>query len=678
MNTKDLIPEADTITVRDIKALLRAHPEAIYHMHEPSPDLITYAAKNSVYPEDVLHKFRKKLGEDGWIYLVKENPSVISEIPNPSEKLQLLAVAGDPGVIKYIKKPTLKVQMAVLDSDPKSLIHLAKIDPAVIKLAVDRGLSKYLPHVIELTDAKTQLDAVKARPMSAYHIKNMKPMALKWLFNSDQVDVVVGVISNVPVETIEASKTEIIKFILRCIKNSSDIGHAYEYPHMKGFLYSSKQSLIKWLLARGIKWPELDVIAKSLKAMKPRELGENSMKYENLINEDLGNLAQLKVGSLINVLKQPAHMSRRYGSNIGDVGKRFYGYDIGSTSEIIDVGQIKKGMTSLRKAFKDNPNAGAFALYIGGHAVVFGTADSHSLAGSSRENKIAYDLTKYADIIERLYSAGPNDRQYRRLPTTTITTKQPPSYATDQRPRYYTGDIIETGRLSGLMDLIQSISNELKQPVTAKLVMSDDAAMQKRRQRQMTKDAILKGTKDLKIRLAIYKNTKRPTADNIEAFVRMSLNKQASVVQFANGTYRLAASAHNQLNVRDLLSGKPFDSEYQSVDPGSYDSINITYMFDPSNNQLMPIFAKWIDRGKDRTLYNKIEVVINERGYLKSQLGSSVLEKNIIIPKILTLYKAGQINKVDLLVSALEKLGLDWREIGIIRQSIDAAKQEKN
>lgn len=272
MRANDIINEADTVTVKNIKALLRDHPEAIFHLHDPSPALITYAAKNADYPEEILQKFKNKIGEDEWVFLIKEDPSMISEISNPSERLQLIAVREDPEAIGDIKKPTPRVQLAVLDSNPKSLRRVEKLDPTVIKLAIERGLSKYLPHVVDLTDAKTQLDAVKHNPKAVQYIKDTQPVVLKWLFNKNEVDVLVDAISNASLETIDGSKVEIIKFILRCIKNARDMDYPYDYPNMKSFLLSNKYSLIKWLIAKGVKWPELEVIANSLKALNAKAL----------------------------------------------------------------------------------------------------------------------------------------------------------------------------------------------------------------------------------------------------------------------------------------------------------------------------------------------------------------------------------------------------------------------
>ena len=125
------------------------------------------------------------------------------------------------------------------------------------------------------------------------------------------------------------------------------------------------------------------------------------MRTDEILNEDLGNLAQLGVGKMIDILKQPSH-TRRGSSHISGVGTKFYNSPISTTSEIRDVGVLKKGLSSLRKAFKDNDGAEAFAVYIGNRAVMFGVSDSYNLAGSSRDSKIAYDLTPWKDAIDAM------------------------------------------------------------------------------------------------------------------------------------------------------------------------------------------------------------------------------------------------------------------------------------
>ena len=393
------------------------------------------------------------------------------------------------------------------------------------------------------------------------------------------------------------------------------------------------------------------------------------MRIDDILNEDLGNLAQLGVGKLINVLKQPSSSGRR-GSHISDVGRKFYGHEIGSTSEIKDVGVLKKGMTSLRKAFKNNEGAAAFAVYIGGHPVMFGVTDAHNLGGSSRDNKVAYDLTRYQETIDRFYKG-----QYTKPSAATARTKEP--YYRDEKPRQYAGDLIDTGRLSSMLDLIQTISTETNQPVTAKLVMTDTDAMQKRRGRQLTKNEIAYGTKDLKTRLAIYKNSKKPTVNTIQEFIAMSLRKPGSKVRFAGTTYNLTATNYDKIDPIGLLKGATFNTSYSSADPGVYDSLTLTYKYDTETNQLLPISASWSDRRDQDNRYHRQEAVLDPRLYVIDALKTRNFEKNVIIPKLLELFKSNHYDRVESLMQALEQMGMDWLEFATIRKSIAAENAAK-
>lgn len=273
MKARDIINEADAVTVKNIKRLLTDHPEAIFHLHNPTDDMLIYAMHELGDMEYFLEKIRNP-SEKVLMAAVDIDPDVIQYIRKPTDKMWMAAIKSDPSVIQSAKKQTPAMQMLAYRVDPESLRFMEKPAPELMKLAVEQGHSKYLAHVMEITDAKTQLDAIKANPRTAYQIKNMKPMALKWLLNKNESTYIVGVISDIPVETIEACKTEMIRFILRCIKNREDMHCPYEYPNMRSFLYANKHSLIKWLEARKINWPELEMIKKSLKVMKPSQLGE--------------------------------------------------------------------------------------------------------------------------------------------------------------------------------------------------------------------------------------------------------------------------------------------------------------------------------------------------------------------------------------------------------------------
>ena len=273
MRAREIINEADTINVKNVKALLRDHPEAILHMHDPSDDLIIYAMKEMGDTEYFISKF-KNPSEKVLLAAIQIDPGVITSIRRPTENMWMIAIKDDPSVIGDMKKQTPAMQMMAYNADPSSLKFISKPTPELVKLAVENGHAKYLPHAIDITDTKTQLDAVKHDIRAVYHIKNMKPTVLKWLFKTNKYEIVVDAISNASVETIDESKTEIIRFILRCIKQPDNTGYSYEYPNMRSFLYSNKYSVIKRLEAKGIRWTELEVVKKSFKAMKTRDLGE--------------------------------------------------------------------------------------------------------------------------------------------------------------------------------------------------------------------------------------------------------------------------------------------------------------------------------------------------------------------------------------------------------------------
>lgn len=393
------------------------------------------------------------------------------------------------------------------------------------------------------------------------------------------------------------------------------------------------------------------------------------MKITDMLNEDLGNLAQLKVGKMIDILKQPSH-TRRGSSHISGVGTKFYNSPISTTSEIKDVGVLKKGLSSLRKAFKDNEGAEAFAVYIGNHAVMFGLTDAYNLAGSSRDSKIAYDLTPWTDVIDAMYAG-----QYRKPAAATAKTKEP--YYRDEKPRYYAGDMISTGSLAPLFDIMQAVSDQTKQPITAKLVMRDTEAEAKRQKRRLTKNEIEYGTKDLKTRLAVYKNSKKPTANTIDEFIAMSLRKPGSKVQFAGTTYNLTASSYDKIDPVNLLRGATFSTSYSSADPGVYDSLVITYKYDSETNQLLPIKARWTDRRDPNNRYGTQEAVLDPRLYVVDALKTRKLDKDVVLPKLLGMFKSNQHDEVERVMQALESMGLEWPEIAVIRKSITAEKAAK-
>src|SRR5271154_6472566 len=140
----------------------------------------------------------------------------------------------------------------------------------------------------------------------------------------------------------------------------------------------------------------------------------SELLYESTLFEKLGSLTDLKVGSMINILKQSGHMGsgsgrRASGPHTSHIGNKFGAdhtrSDIGANSQIIDVGVLKDGIKGLRQAFKKHESAKAFALYVGGKAVAFGTFDAHALGGQARGGIFAYDLTPLESEVKANHAA---------------------------------------------------------------------------------------------------------------------------------------------------------------------------------------------------------------------------------------------------------------------------------
>lgn len=401
--------------------------------------------------------------------------------------------------------------------------------------------------------------------------------------------------------------------------------------------------------------------------------------------EDLGTLAQLNVGPLINVLKQsPGSSNKRYSRGIGSVEKTFHrewDMPIGSNSPIVDIGNLKDGIKTLRKAFKTHEYAVAFAVYIGGKAAMFGTTDSETLAGGSREGRLAYDLRPWEASVkaahEREHGAKPS---WSRPSIPALSTAKDVESRDYRHPedrwdnqimvtRHYAGDMVSTGALAALFTIMQHIAKETGEPLTGKLVLRDMKARETRHARAaLSRKDVVDAAKDLAIRLAIYKNSKKPTVDTIEDFIAMSLKRPGSIVQFAGRPYRLTASSYDKIDPLSLLKGTTFSTSYMTNEPNSYDSLRLTYRFDADTNQLLPISATWIDK-TDPNNPGSQTVVLDPVGYLKSSLGVKKLDKPYVIPKLLEQMNRRQFKDALLHISALEKLGLAWPELSHIKNS---------
>jgi len=415
----------------------------------------------------------------------------------------------------------------------------------------------------------------------------------------------------------------------------------------------------------------------------------SELLYESIILEHLGNLAQLKVGAMINILKQTGHMGsgsgkRASGPSTSPIGRRFgnsySGSEIGASSKIVDVGVIKDGIKGLRQAFKKHSEAKAFALYVGGHAVAFGSFDAHDLGGQARGGLFAYDLTSLESEVNKEHEANLAKHKTQswttpptRLATSSFHRKMPEgtlvyadvadkdefikgllklvraekygavkasimlakkdghklpefdsiiksvehSEKIENQDRYisrwdrerdevknYQGKITSTGEFMHFLTRLIVLAD--KKPITAKLVVRDPDLYQLRVDRNKRRPAELstqQSLEDLKIRLTKFKLAKKPTVNSIHEFIDEAKKKVLKVVQFDGRSWSTIPKKtwdSDKIAPEDLLAGRSFKLRYSTKDPGAYESIYITYKFDPSTSTIAPINAEW--SGKKVTL----------------------------------------------------------------------------
>jgi hypothetical protein len=408
------------------------------------------------------------------------------------------------------------------------------------------------------------------------------------------------------------------------------------------------------------------------------------------LDEKLGNLAQLNLGRLGDLLKQDMYRG---------VGNKFTGsssyYYPGNTSKIIDAGVLKEGLKSLRKAYRDavagegNISIAGFALYLKGQTVAFGLFSD--LAGSRPEGKFAYDLTAFEEQLR-----AQTDRENETRQAWNKKAHTPPTSAFDKEDYEYEGghytgkriDVIRkfvgssksVGELAVFMDQLTALSAQLGAPVTCKLVTTDREGSERGQQRrQLNRNEVVDAVADLKRRLTKYKNSKRPTAENIHQFLEMVTSGAASVVNFGGRPWKASArsgASSSKIDPLALLSGTPFEIDYSSADPGSYDSIKIGYRFDRANNTLTPWQARWT--GEDR---REKSIVLDPKFWIQQTLGVKDLEKPTVVRKMLTLIKDSPgsytFDRIEKAINAMRNLGEDWPEFGVIEKSISAERAKE-
>lgn len=411
-----------------------------------------------------------------------------------------------------------------------------------------------------------------------------------------------------------------------------------------------------------------------------------------LIAERLGTLSQLNAGPLINVLRQTAYGGgngkRSYGPSITPMSNTFKTSSIGSTSPIIDAGKITS-IADLRKAYRnasksDDQEAQGFALYIGNDTVALGTFDQHTLAGSSRVGAVAWDFTAVQDAFDtalRQLNADKQSWNRTNLPTASAYEKQERDYSTNwdytgdapTRTVKYTGAAKTTSELATVVDLAIATARDMNQPLMAKLILIDVEARQKRNTRSQIRYELSKTGESLKVRVAKYKLSKRPTAKNIKEFVDAVMERKLSQIQFAGSAYKLTPDA-DAISADKLFSGAPFKVKYATVTPGEYGSVYITYSF--TNGSLTPLIASYVLRENGKQ--TSVDEAINADAYAKKILKiKDPADKSVSVKLLLTLFKDQKFKDLETSLNVFKQLHPEWPELAVIEKSMKSEIEKK-
>lgn len=422
----------------------------------------------------------------------------------------------------------------------------------------------------------------------------------------------------------------------------------------------------------------------------------NSLLEPAQLDENLGNLAALNLGKLSGLLKQ----------NHDGVGKKFASDRYsgpGNTSEIVDIGPMKKGIVGLRKAYRDytapegaqrgwsSPHPVGFAVYLDNRAVAFGLFTADSLAGRTRNGQFAYDLSGFEAQIDAAHERENAGRsQYNRSrkmdPDSAYDTEHETHPNGWREPavtvtRKFAGKSTTTEDLSTFLTRLDQIAGEIGGTITLKLVTNDYSGISRKQTRTNAASGavgmgeIRDAGKALRDRLLRYKNSKRPTADTIHRFLEMVMKKEASVVNFGGRPWRTAPSkgySSDAISPIDLMKGKPFVMQYTSAegsDSYTSDSIKISYRYDPLDNTIKPWQAQYTDENR-----NSKTIPMDVGYWVKDKLSIPDLEKPTVIKAMLTKIKESQYETnlagIENVIRAMRGEGINWPEFDIIEKSI--------
>ena len=263
---------------RIVYRAVRNDPFNIRYVADPDEDIQLMAVRERLEAVDSI----KNPCPAVQMMVIRAQPEYIGEIPNPTPEMQMEAIKRDGMVLKYIKNPTPAIQVAAIKSEGEAIqfIQNPSREMQITALSSDGNAIRYIPN----PDTELQTMAVKKTPRSIRYIKDPSLELQRFAFKQDSRSILY-VNNPLPelLEIIARSNPLAIGSVKGRIPNNirrmvADKLNQIKEPTIKDLLQKLKdvasdeggywrhiEQDIK-TMKRFVKWPELDVIERSLNA----------------------------------------------------------------------------------------------------------------------------------------------------------------------------------------------------------------------------------------------------------------------------------------------------------------------------------------------------------------------------------------------------------------------------
>jgi len=334
------------------------------------------------------------------------------------------------------------------------------------------------------------------------------------------------------------------------------------------------------------------------------------MREPYFLIEDLGNLRTLKLGKMINALKQSYHVSQGRHGNVhygsGEVKNKFERYrtnGIGPDSEIKDVAKPIKSWSDIRRAYVDF-NPVFYVLQVGTKPVmmIIGdvTAVGQTVGVAWNFIGIDEDVTPIIKTLCRV-SKGYSDEELKNDSKTSRTHLRHKPWDEKEPP----GKIQNyEGAAQQVRDLKPAVEEMIKlfgDKLNFRLVLKDPKAMKKTQDRwknpKVDREDLKLFADDIQKRLKLYKNSKIESVDDLKTFVEKVFSGSGKLkkINFAGRTYNAVPGSSYSTSsneMKSLLSGKTITISFEADrEVGDYNSLYLDVKF--VNGMIVPVSAKY-------------------------------------------------------------------------------------